>query len=195
MFLLNIFLCIIPLIIYVFYIRSYRFKIKEMAVIGIFAALSYILSLINVIHYPQGGGISLLSSLPILLIGVIHSKEVGVTTGLVAGIFSIVFGGYILNPTQVILDYILPFMTLGLSGIFGYKNKIKLIMWSIVIVIISTIFHVMAGVIFFSELAPEGVSSLIYSLVYNFSGTGVEGIISAIVMGIFPIERIKNNRK
>ena len=114
MFLLHIFLCIIPLIIYVFYIRSYRFKIKEMAVIGIFAALSYILSLINVIHYPQGG---------------------------------------------------------------------------------STIFHVMAGVIFFSELAPKGVSSLIYSLVYNFSGTGVEGIISAIVMGIFPIERIKNNRK
>lgn len=191
---INIFLtclCVVPLIIYFIYIKKHKFTIKEMATIGVFGAISYILSLIYIVYYPQGGGFNLLPSLPILLMGVIYSKEAGVTTGLIAGIFSMVLGGYIINPAQAILDYILPFMTLGMAGIFGYKNKFKLLGLSIIIVIISTIFHVLAGVIFFGSLAPEGVSPFMYSLIYNFSGTGLEGLLSAIVMCILPIHRLK----
>ena len=61
--------CLIPIVYYLLNIRKFKLDTKTMIVIALFAACGLILSKIKLIQYPQGGGIDLLSSLPILMIG------------------------------------------------------------------------------------------------------------------------------
>lgn len=190
---INVILTIISVIIlifYVFMIKRYKFTTRDMAVIGIFSAAGFILSKLYIFHYPQGGGISLLSSFPLLFLGAYYSKEAGITAGLITGFLSMMIGGYVVNPLQAIFDYILPFMALGLVGFTQSKNKFVIVLSAELAVVLSTIFHVIAGVIFFADLAPKEATPLFYSLIYNFSGTGLEGAISAIILAFIPIKRL-----
>ena len=75
-------LCFIPLVLYIIKLRNFELTVKKMVVIAMFSGLSFILSKIVFIQYPQGGSINLLSSLPILLIGLIYGPIEGMTTGL-----------------------------------------------------------------------------------------------------------------
>ena len=100
-------LCFIPLVLYLIKLRNFKLNVKKMVVIAMFSGLSFILSKIVFIQYPQGGSINLLSSLPILLIGLIYGPVEGMTTGLITGVLGL-FGGYIIHPVQLFLDFIIP---------------------------------------------------------------------------------------
>ena len=86
-------LCFIPLVLYLIKLRNFKLNVKKMVVIAMFSGLSFILSKIVFIQYPQGGSINLLSSLPILLIGLIYGPVEGMTTGLITGVLGL-FGGF-----------------------------------------------------------------------------------------------------
>lgn len=65
-----IFLGIISAIIVISYVidlKNNRMNTKEMVMASLIAAISFILSLIQIIRYPQGGGIALFSMLPVML--------------------------------------------------------------------------------------------------------------------------------
>lgn len=98
-------LCFIPLVLYLIKLRNFKLNVKKMVVIAMFSGLSFILSKIVFIQYPQGGSINLLSSLPILLIGLIYGPVEGMTTGLITGVLGL-FGGYIIHPVQLFLSLI-----------------------------------------------------------------------------------------
>ena len=70
-------ICFIPLVLYLIKLRNFKLTVKKMVVIAMFSGISFILGNITFIQYPQGGGISLLPSLPILLIGLIYSPVEG----------------------------------------------------------------------------------------------------------------------
>ena len=167
-------ICLIPIVYYLLNIRKFKLDTKTMIVIALFAACGLILSKIKLIQYPQGGGIDLLSSLPILMIGI-----------------CLIGSPYIIHPVQLLLDYILPSMLLGVSGLFDCKNKNKIFIGCLLAVLLKETSHILSGCIYFAEYAWDGWNPIAYSIVYNLSGGGTEGLLSTIVLTIMPLSKIK----
>ena len=184
-------ICLIPIGYYLLNIKKFKLDTKTMIMISLFAACSVVLSKIKLIQYPQGGGIDLLSSLPILMIGILYGPITGMTCGLIAGLIGLMGSAYIIHPAQFLLDYILPTMLLGLSGLFGSNNKKNIFIGCLLAVILKNIAHILSGCIYFGEYAWEGWNPLAYSIVYNLSGTGLEGLLSVIVLTTMPLAKIK----
>ena len=184
-------ICLIPIGYYLLNIKKFKLDTKTMIMISLFAACSVVLSKIKLIQYPQGGGIDLLSSLPILMIGLLYGPITGMTCGLIAGLIGLMGSAYIIHPAQFLLDYILPTMLLGLSGLFGSNNKKNIFIGCLLAVILKNIAHILSGCIYFGEYAWEGWNPLAYSIVYNLSGTGLEGLLSVIVLTTMPLAKIK----
>ena len=184
-------ICLVPIAFYIFNLRKFKLNTKTMIVVALFAACNLVLSKIQLIQYPQGVGINLLSSLPILMVGLLYGPITGMTCGLVAGLISLIGGAYIIHPAQFLLDYILPTMLLGVSGIFGSDSKKNIFIGCLIAVLLKQTAHILSGCIYFGAYAWEGWDPLPYSIVYNLSGTGVEGLLSSIVLTVMPLAKIK----
>ena len=177
--------CILLLIVLV-KAKKISFTPQLIARIGIALALATILKMLRLYHFPQGGSITLGSMLPILLIAFMYGPEVGCLTGFLFGVITLVMDPYILHPVQVLFDYPLPFMALGLAGFF----KDKRLFGAGIGILVRFICHFISGVAFFGSFAPEGVSPIIYSLTINGPMVGIEGIICLILLAALPVERI-----
>ena len=188
---LMLIICLIPIVYYLLNIKKVKLDTKTMIVIALFAACSLILSKIKLIQYPQGGGIDLLSSLPILMIGILYGPITGMTCGLITGVLGLIGSAYIIHPAQFLLDYILPTMLLGISGLFNCKNKRNIFIACLLAVFLRELSHIFSGCIYFAEYAWEGWNPLAYSIVYNLSGSGFEGALSSIVLTTMPLDKIK----
>lgn len=186
---------IIMFIIYVREIRKTKFTSRLIFLIGIFAALSYILNLIKFIRMPQGGSVTLLSMLPVMMLSLLYGKGVGLTSGILLGFLKMLDGITFIHPVQFLLDYILGNMALGFAGMFGRDSKVKIFFGCLISGFLGVMFSVISGVVFFSEFAPENMNPWIYSIIYNFSSLGVEVVLTTIVMTIFPIDRIIKSSK
>lgn len=189
-------LCLVPIAYYIFKLKDFKLDTKTMVVIALFSGVHFVLSKIQFVQYPQGGGFNLLASLPILLVGVLYGPTVGMTCGLVSGLITLIGGQlFIVHPAQFLLDYILPTMLLGFSGILGSEKKGKIFLGCLIAVILKVTAHVISGCVYFGEYAPEGMNPLVYSLVYNITGEGVEALLSSIAITIMPISKIRKMAK
>ncbi|OOM82103.1 thiamine transporter ThiT [Clostridium puniceum] len=177
--------CILLLIVLV-KVKKIKFTPQLISRIGIALALATILKMLRLYHFPQGGSITLGSMIPILLIAFMYGPQVGYLTGFLYGIITLIMDPYILHPVQVLFDYPLPFMALGLAGIF----KDKRLLGTALAVFARFICHFISGVAFFGSFAPEGVSPMIYSLLVNGPMVGIEGIICIIILATLPVDRI-----
>ncbi len=148
---------------------------------AVMIAMATVLSFIQVFKLPWGGSITLLSMLPIAL----FSIKRGVKSGLiVAFLYSLIqFGqgimdglfGWGLTPGMLIacilLDYILAFTVLGLSGLFR-KTLAGQIAGIALAVILRFVCHFLSGVVIwhsFGQLweAFYTENTYLYSLLYN----------------------------
>lgn len=177
--------CVLILVVLV-KAKKIEFTPQLLARIGIALALATILKMLRIYHFPQGGSITLGSMVPILLIAFIYGPRVGYLTGFLYGIITFIMDPYILHPVQVLFDYPLPFMALGLAGLFKEKKWLGVC----VAVFVRFICHFISGVAFFGSFAPEGMSPAHYSLIINGPIIGIEGIICLVIITILPIERI-----
>jgi len=73
-------------------------------------------------------------------------------------------GGYIVHPIQVLLDYPIAFGCLGLAGAFRERAPFLGVVVGMTGRFLS---HFVSGVIYFADYAPEGMSPIIYSAIYN----------------------------
>ncbi len=155
--------------------------IKPLAYSGVALAIAMVLSQFKLFTLPQGGSITPLSMLFIIVIGYFFGVRQGILTGIVYGLLQLSFGGWVMHPVQLLLDYPLAFGALGLSGLFA-GSKHGLIKGMIVGVMGRFVFHFISGVVFFAAYAPEGWNSVLYSVYYNFSYTGVEGAVTILIL-------------
>ena len=141
------------------------------------------LSLIKV-DLPLGGGITLVSMLPIVIISHRWGVKLGLITAFAHSVIQLLLGldnvgyatGFAMAVGVILLDYILPYTALGLSGlfdrVFGRNNK------AVFAGIAFTFFlrfacHYITGVWIWSEWMPDTYLNLpmnspwIYSLIYN----------------------------
>ncbi|MDO5516947.1 MAG: energy-coupled thiamine transporter ThiT [Clostridium sp.] len=180
--------CIVLLVVLV-KARKIQFTPQLMARIGIALALATILKMLRLYHFPQGGSITLGSMVPILFIAFMYGPQVGCLTGFLYGIITLIMDPYILHPVQVLFDYPLPFMCLGVAGFFKDKKSHRY-MGVILAVFLRFVCHFISGVAFFASSAPEGVSPAIYSLAVNGPMIGIEGLICLVIITVLPLERI-----
>lgn len=150
-----------------------RFSTRMLAEIGVAVALAVVLNFLKLWQMPQGGSVSL-EMLPILVIALRWGVGAGMFSGLAYGLLQLMFGAYIIHPVQLIMDYPLPYMVLGIAGYFKIrKNDVIKPLKVFIAVLVSgaarMIVHILSGVIFFASYAPEGQNVWIYSTVYNAS--------------------------
>lgn len=166
--------------------KSLKFDSKLVSRIGLAIALAFILDMLKVYTLPNGGGsISLGSMIPILIISFTYGPSIGLFTGFLFGVLKLTIDPYILNPIQVLFDYPLPFMAVGIAGFF--KNKY---LGATLGMLLRFICHFISGVVFFGSYAPAGMSPIIYSIGVNGFAVGGELLICLALLAFLPIERL-----
>lgn len=151
---------------------------------GMSIALSFILSYIKLFEMPQGGSITLVSMLPIMLFTFVCGTRVGIVCGLAYGFLQFFQGAYAAHWLSILLDYPLAFACLGLVGIIPKTIKSLNLRFSLGVIFAMLgrfLMHLLSGVLFFAEYTPEGINPWIYSSVYNASYLSIECIITLII--------------
>ena len=181
---------VLILIFAVLKIRKIKFTTQMITLIGVSIALAASLQLITIIKMPQGGSVTAGSMVPIILISLFYGPEVGFLTGFLFGIINFIMTPFAVHPVQVLFDYPLPFMAIGIVGYFRSFNIRGILVGVIIAMLARFTCHFISGVVFFGSYAPKGTSVYLYSLLYNGSYMGLETIITCVIIGILPIKRL-----
>lgn len=170
----------------------------RLTVSAILIALGTVLSMIKVFSMPFGGSVTICSMLPLLIIGGMYGVKWGLLSGLVYGVLQGILGATMSQafagqnaPSIVlifILDYLLAYTVVGLSGMFlrGEKGKVgKLVAGSLVAMCLRYVCHFVSGAILYGSWAEwyfsqEGFYSWGQTILEKFSGTDLSIIYSAI---------------
>lgn len=168
--------------------KSKKLSAKQLAVCATAIALGTVLSNIKLFTFPMGGSITLLSMLVICLPGYWFGPGAGILTGVAYGVLQMLIDPYILFPAQLVVDYLLAFGALGLSGLFANK-KHGLILGYIAAIFGRYLFAVLSGWIFFGMYAWEGWDPLPYSLAYNAIYIFAEAGVTIAVLLLPPVKK------
>ncbi|WP_251862379.1 energy-coupled thiamine transporter ThiT [Clostridium sp. Marseille-Q2269] len=171
-------------------LRKFKFNLRVIVRIGVVAAITVVLDMIKIVPFPQGGGCSLLSVLPLMILAVLFSSEETLICTIVVSFIEIILQPPY-YPMQIPLDYFGSMMSIAFITMFGIDKKSKLIFGAVVASLLSVSFNVLSGIIFFGQFAPKGMNVWVYSIIYNFSGYGVELLLSIIVLSILPLKNLK----
>ena len=180
----------------VFYFRKDEkiFSTKALTYSAILLALGISANQIKIFSLPQGGSMTLFSMIFIVFIGYMFGLRVGLIAGISFGLLNLLIKPEVYTPVQAIIDYILAFGALGLGGFFANK-KDNLIFAYLVSIIGRFVFAVFSGYVFFGSYAPEGWNPLLYSIWYNLSYIGTEGVITVLLLSIPVVRNTLENLK
>lgn len=149
-------------------------------------ALGTVLSNIKLFRFPTGGSITLLSMLIVTLPGYWFGLGAGLMTGVAYGVLQLLIDPYVLFPAQLIVDYLLAFGALGLSGLF-YSKKHGLAKGYVTGILGRYLFAVISGWFFFGTYAWDGWNPFFYSLVYNGIYIFSEAAVTIIIIMLPPV--------
>ncbi len=161
--------------------RCEKLSVKQLAFCAMSIALGTVLSNIKLFDFPWGGSITLLSMLIICLPGYWFGLGAGLLTGVAYGVLQLLIDPYVLYPMQLVVDYLLAFGALGLSGLFA-NSKFGLLKGYLTGVVGRYVFAVISGWIFFGSYAWEGWNPFAYSLAYNGIYIFAEAAITVIII-------------
>ena len=121
----------------------------------------------------------------------------GMSVGLVWGLLLIVVGkAYFLTIPQVLLEYPVAFAFGGFGGILApllareiAADRIgaafrTVIFAGVIAAVTRWFFHFWAGVIFWGSYAPEGMSPVMFSLVFNGASAAANAVMLAVILSI-----------
>lgn len=153
-------------------------KTKRLVESAIMLTLATILSVLKIVELPAGGSITIASMLPIVIIAYRYGTAWGLGIGLIYGVIQQLFGldnlSYFTTWQSIVavilLDYIIAFAVIGLSGIF--RNKIKnqataMMLGALLVCILRYICHVLSGATVWKGLSIPTSAALTYSVIYN----------------------------
>ena len=178
---------LVALVAVLFKVRRVPFSARLLTHIGVAVALTAVLHLIRLYHMPQGGSVTPGSMIPLILLSLWHGPEAGYLGGFIFGIVNMLQDPYILHPVQVLFDYPLPYMALGLAGYFVGHPYVG----AAIGVAGRFLCHYISGVVFFASYAPAGMSPYWYSFVFNATYLIPELLVCLLIMRILPLERIR----
>lgn len=117
---------------------NFSAKTRALTECAVMIALGTILSLIKVYEMPWGGSVTAASMLPLVIIGYRHGIKWGILSSVVFSLLQMLLGGSTISAAflpgedqmawylaiiMVVLDYLLAYSLVGLSGLFRNKDK------------------------------------------------------------------------
>lgn len=166
-------------------IKQVRLSVSMAASSGLMLAMAVILTAFPFYRMPNGGSVTLGGMLPLFFISFAYGPEVGMLAGFAYSFMNLVMAPYILHPVQVLFDYPLPFMALGLAGCFPRHHMAGIT----AAVAVRLFFHFLSGVVFFGSYAPAGTSIYLYSFVTNLTYLLPNLVICLVFYRLLPVER------
>lgn len=162
-----------------------KVNIRQFTETGILVALAVVLDLlckwIPFFNMPQGGHISL-AILPIVIVGLRNGFKYGLIAGFTFSVLNFMIDGIVWHWGSIFFDYLIPFTSYSIAGLFKdkFKNPYKRIVLAILICsLVRYVSHGLSGVIFFGEYAymPD-------SLNWNVTGTALIWVYSFIIYNL-----------
>lgn len=166
--------------------RGRRLTSSELATMAMLIAIAAVLGYIRLFHMPQGGSVTPGAMLPLLLVAWRFGPDAGALAGFVFGLISLLENPFLVQPVQVLFDYPLPFMAMGLAGLLPahrYAGAALAFLGRFAC-------HFISGVAFFASYAPEGISPVWYSITFNASFLIPELIICCLLMRLLPLDHL-----
>ena len=174
---------------------------------AILIALGTVLSLFK-IDLPFGGGVTICSMLPLVIISFRYGWKWGGLAGFVYSVIQLMLGldnvqyasSAVMAAGIVLLDYILPYTVIGFASLFGGKptnTRKALVLGIVVSFVLRLACHVITGAWIWGEWMPEEFMNMamtspwIYSILYNGWYMLAEIVLTVIVaMAIYnPLKR------
>lgn len=181
-------------VVAVFTGRSFKngYDSKSIAYAAVCIAASFALSYIKFFQMPQGGSITLVSLLPLMIYSYMFGVKKGVAAGAVYGVLQAVQDPWIIHPAQFFLDYPIAFAAAGLAGIFARLKQLEKLpqvqfaLGAVAATVLRFASHVLAGVFAFSEYSTlDNVWA--YSMAYNsfvFVDIAITVVAGAIIFSV-----------
>ncbi|QOX63127.1 energy-coupled thiamine transporter ThiT [Anoxybacterium hadale] len=163
--------------------REKKADTKAMVTSAVLVALAIALNHIILLRMPQGGSITAFSMLPIVVCAYFFGVRRGLMAGMCVGLIDLIFNPYVIHPIQMLLDYPLAFGALAFAGLMR-KQKFGLMSGYVVGLLGRYLCAVLSGIVFFGQYAQEGFNAVTWSLYYNLTYLGVEGVLTLIVLSI-----------
>ena len=156
-------------------------KVRILCISAVLLALATVLSLLKIWQFPWGGSITLGSMLPIVLIAICYGTGHGLFTAFLFSCIQLFLSlGEIMSwgltkemlIGTILLDYILPYTVIGLSGIFAKKGNAGKLCGTTLAIFLRYLSHVLSGVVLWHSAGKlwEGLNienEWLYSLAYN----------------------------
>jgi len=169
-------------------------KTRILVECAIMIALGTILAQLKLFRMPSGGSVTAASMVPFLLISYRHGTKWGLIAGftnsilqmLIGGIYPPIAPGAIGYVSEILLDYILAYMVLGLAFLFfkpfHKKKLLGIAISSLLCCILRFICAFISGFLVWADVMAEGMAAVVYSLGYNASYLLPETIITVVVI-------------
>ncbi len=159
---------------------------------AVMIALATVLSFIKIIDMPYGGSVTIASMLPVALIAYRHGAKWGLVSATVYGVVQQLLGlSTLLWATSwqsvvaiILLDYIVAFAVIGLSGMFRkvIRNQaISLTFGCFTVALLRYVCHVISGATVWVGLSIPDSAALSFSFAYNATYMLPETIILLVV--------------
>ena len=174
------------LICFSLYVRRIKLTVRMLVYMSLMLALAILLQQFRIWQFPQGGSVTFGAMIPLLLLAYRYGVAVGALAGFVFGMINILLDPFILHPIQVLFDYPLPFMSLGLAGLFSSRKMLS----TALAFACRFACHFISGVVFFASYAPPETSAALYSFTANLTYMLPECLICFSILKFLPLERL-----
>jgi len=159
-------------------------KVKMITVGALCIALAFLLEQMTLFRMPMGGSVTPGSMLFIVLAGYWLGPFFGILAGISAGLLDMVTGFYSVHPIQVVMDYLLAFGMLGISGFFR-KMKFGLQIGYVAGVFGRFVMVFLSGIIFFTNFAETGLlPGIWFSVAYNLTYIAPEMLVTLVIISL-----------
>lgn len=173
-------------------VKKPLFDVRSLSFAAMCLAVAFVLSFIKIVELPQGGGVTPVSMLPVILFAYIYGPKRGFIVSFAYFLLQLLQGVYFLNVVQFCFDYFFAFTLIGVAGFF----KKNLLIGTVAAHMARYISHVIAAYAFFRQYNQTGINDTAYCLIYN-SFVLIE-LVACIVIILVPpvkknIEKMKRN--
>jgi Predicted membrane protein len=176
-------------------------KLRSITEGAVMVAMAQILGYLKLYEFPFGGSITL-AMIPIFFYCIRWGLGSGLLMSFVFSVLQLMFdGAYAYTWQAMILDYLLAFTLLGVSGVFKGK-KYGLFFGTVLGSALRFVSHLFSGVYVWAEYMPEEflgmkmTSPWLYSAIYNGIYTGANMVIAILVFALLlkPLEKYIEGR-
>lgn len=172
-------------------------NVKRLVLTGVMLALATILSELTPARWLFGGTVTIASMLPVILIVLKYDFKWGLFAGFVYSILQLFLGldnfkgqTALICVGIVFFDYIFPFMSVCLAGLFKRWGNVGAIIGTAVAMVTRFFFHTLSGIILWSDITNDGLlNSAISSFTYNAGYMIPEIIITTVAISVLVVTR------